>query len=714
MNTIYKKLIVFFISICTLQGAGLHAMFTRLTAMAKSRPQGPTLAQATLPRTFALPKTTGHTSKPWNKKLFETKHESDTNGFNYQNIDFKQPRFNAAYKDYTPAALIALGLATGIYGAYEKQQEENRQKQEEENKAQEIAAQKKQKEDEIKERVTQKIKNNDPSFVDDIITCLQEDIDVSWLVELKMNYLFTVTELVLKYFSATESLFNKIGIKFAHQIKREEQCTFLINNIVKLYEQGIEEIIFPPMSILDTMPKGIKMLLEDALENNFESIIMRIDHRSRLLRFTLSDETIQNCILKHFDTIYTQKNGLEGIYYLAANQWKLKNNPAFINKLIEQITDSNPNVVGTTLTILQYHRPCHEAVIQKIEKQTYNENDVFAQLLLKKIAQCKGCNTKNTIPTTTQTEYHLAAASDADYDRDLFETILPYASNPELKRMFNSLNAKAHELEKQGYATFVHGQRWEYQLSEDLFTYLWQLDSNKSAKDFMFAHVKDPATFADRTTEEAIHTDAIKNGRPDGFGAKDNRQRLLFLNYAFFGNTSDRGSSTAHYIRANDNVNDHIRINTKDIFNYFNKNNIHEKYKTELDALQKQHQKLTNFGNCFLIAVPKDQVDQSILTVKPGGYKRTIKPSQALELLKSGKNKSTEKIDQIEFCLPMTNSQYGGLNPESGIKIFDFNAVPQQEWQDYMKKRNALFSKIARDVHQSKPISFEKLYEYIV
>ncbi len=50
--------------------------------------------------------------------------------------------------------------------------------------------------------------------------------------------------------------------------------------------------------------------------------------------------------------------------------------------------------------------------------------------------------------------------------------------------------------------------------------------------------------------------------------------------------------------------------------------------------------------------------------------------------------------DIAEFVLVETRDKLGGLNPESGIKVFSYNTVDPAIWTAFKEKEKALFDRI--------------------
>ena len=271
--------------------------------------------------------------------------------------------------------------------------------------------------------------------------------------------------------------------------------------------------------------------------------------------------------------------------------------------------------------------------------------------------------------------------------------------------MIHCIIAKEKELQDK-YYTFIHGQRWKYQFIEDWFAWLWEQKHKKKLDDFLFLHVRTFCSDISILQEESdLRKKILKNGRT----SEEVRQRMLFMNYAFFANTNTYGSCSASYISNNSN-NGTIHITPCEVFVLHNYEFIYKQFEKELIELQKLHASLSKYGNTLLIAIPKKTADHSVLCAKGGGlphdpiaingYK---KPTNKLSLVMNALQRDASTVtdsDRIEFCLSMTMDTYGGLNPSSGIKIFQFNTVDQSVWRIYQEKNNALKEKIAHAIKE--------------
>ena len=372
------------------------------------------------------------------------------------------------------------------------------------------------------------------------------------------------------------------------------------------------------------------------------------------------------------------------IYYI------IKHDPEVAQQFVQPALDNIDSIHPDLLVVLPIESNAKtKAALTQLEQKESDDLDTFFKILIlsKKICKQQHCRTK----CCTQTYHHLR--NNIDSNIDSFG-----CSFSRLFEMANKVNQKEKELQ-QDYYTFVHGQRWGYQFAEHLFTKLYEWTNKKECPEFLFAHMKKLPKYLD---EENIHEELLTKGRTTA----ESRQRLLFLNYAFFGNSSNLGSSTAYYIANNRNVGT-IKIGLQELFEWNNLEQIYQKYKSQLIKLQREHNSLSRFGNLLMVAVPKDIVDKCIFPASLGGYKKKMekkgwvwnsKIDKTSDILEAIKEDAITNSDEIEFCLAMTRAEHGGLNEDSGIKFFDINGVDEEKWKAYKEKEEALLEKIKADI----------------
>jgi hypothetical protein len=357
------------------------------------------------------------------------------------------------------------------------------------------------------------------------------------------------------------------------------------------------------------------------------------------------------------------------------------------NNVLDNMKDFDSFTILKATEAVSIQPWCKE-LAEKFEERV-KASELFSDQLifLGYLSQCDPQKNNNL----SQTEQHLLT----HFRRSPANFYIDHYDAEQLLSLVTKLNRTAKKLEQEGYVTFVHGQRWPYELVERWFTKLHALN-NEISDDFLFLHVKQLPENLEVDTE--MREQLLKYGRFDDYS----RQQELFMNYAFFANSATPGSNSALYIKDNHNVGS-ISLSIKDAFALNNYSKIYDRYAPELEELAQAHAALSNYGNAVLIAVPKDLLPHVVYSAKSGGYKRPLKidgkPTEnitkIMDTLRTNPS-HMEDSDNIEFCLIMTRDI--AMNPKSGIKYFMFNAADPEKMKAFKQKEEALFAKIKQAI----------------
>lgn len=299
------------------------------------------------------------------------------------------------------------------------------------------------------------------------------------------------------------------------------------------------------------------------------------------------------------------------------------------------------------------------------------------------------------LPTITSTEMHALANASTLVSSTVFSV---YSTNKQRLALIDAILNKENELYQQGYYTFIHGQKWEFHLVEHWYTRLWEIKTSSNAGDFIFVHCKKPCT--DKTglnLARQLRKKIVQYGE-DGSGIRD---KVLFLNYAFFGNDGRLGSNSADYLISNSNALP-INVSLKDIFTMLNYEKYYNRYEKELQDLEKEHKTISSYGHLILVAVPKNKISDYVYLSGPGGVmEHTVINGQYtndIALIMDTLTHSPEKIsnsDVIQFCLVLTDDM---LTPSSGLKMYSYNLANQTALAEWQKKSDAIFSRIRAEI----------------
>ena len=416
--------------------------------------------------------------------------------------------------------------------------------------------------------------------------------------------------------------------------------------------------------------------------------------------------------LKHFVSPLAQhavgisNSGIAGIQLLMKmiKTLPLADSAPLVEELVKEVKKASLEILIEIADIKNYANVIDDAIVNLVN--TGDGADLFKGL---SYASFKG---KTNLPfQLTPTGLHLYknlwALSNYPVDK--------YKYEPGLIDILSQIIAKERELDAQGYYTFLHGQRRVYYFPERLYTTLWQLHTDQICKNFLFAHVKPLLkSEQEKADEEAIRQYLLLYGRKP----QDNhtRQKLLFLNYAYFAQMRDMGSNTAHYVAANRNWGSvPINIFPKDAFKIFGFEHIYEKYASQIENLQKEHESSGQFGNTLIVAVPKDKVHHYVFLCEAGkgssgrgGVRRAvyidgIGITDDIKIIMETLLNNPEKIqdcDDLEFCLIMTQLE-GGLDPHTGIQIHPLISGDKTTIIQLQEKERQLLRLIENDIKQA-------------
>jgi len=519
-------------------------------------------------------------------------------------------------------------------------------------------------------------------------------------------------------------------------LKKDADFAEYINNHVTDYfcSYALEKIELPIKHYLETYLAAISRYdekmqqwwLEKALKNL--KLACNIEELTNLLCHAISDEKNPEIIdffvqsfINDFDVLEKTEFGLLLVTLCFDSNVRLKE--VFIKKVEENIENVSP----LTIALVSYLSPCNETVKKWIEEQ--NDKKTYDLLTMLKmqafVDHCQEeCDFLEKIPKN-QTTLHMqtelkVSETSASFEEVLIQypsivpSIVPYyffhqlqnyfsLTDPFIKNMIENVIEKEIEL-KDDYYTFIHGQRHEYLPQEQLHTFLQcVINKQKANNNYLLLHEKElPADQESLKQEKEIRKNLLKAGRTN----EEERQRLLFVNWAFFANSSSLGSSSAHYITSDNNVNDYIHLTTEKVFSLNNLDHLYQKYNNQLAQLQREFEEITQRGTCILLAIPKEKIQKHIYLADVYGSKRKILiegigETDDIALIMKTLESTPEKIsdtDKIEFCIPMTYDQKGALNPESGIKIFAFTAADKEKLKAYYAHQQEIFEQIKKDI----------------
>lgn len=504
--------------------------------------------------------------------------------------------------------------------------------------------------------------------------------------------------------------------KVEDAIKKIDAKTFSIiyKSILRNFKKILD--ISPNVYLLDYI---LKRLVEDQKNNNIlnslklshidrfiplvqkniATIIHKIDSAPFILRMmeyskgrpknhnwlTIIDKKLVN-IIESVEGHRLINALLNDSYYEAVTLQMLskKNHPAFLTDTILKKTNCS----------------------QKFEKLILENSDNSFDSYIKTLMLIETCNKDLSLIDRKgigPTKRHLLdnkklAVGDAG------SMVFKYLQKQELMNLSESVIAKEHDLNNQGFYTLIHGQRKEVYFPAKLYTILWEVSQQTKISDYTFPWIKKPildqkGLLEESEKREKLLTTHIPNHRGD-------QQETLYLNYGLWTNLIDIGESSAYYTLTNFNfLQRHNRLDIKQIFDYFNCDYIYRQFSDEIESLASEYKDASTYGNILLFGVPKEKINKVVYNARP--YGKHIKDkscNEKFEQLINTMSKETDLTLNVDlFCMPMTFDM--ALNPNSGIKIFPFITGNVDKLKELKAKEDALFEKI-------KKAAFKKTEEY--
>ncbi len=321
----------------------------------------------------------------------------------------------------------------------------------------------------------------------------------------------------------------------------------------------------------------------------------------------------------------------------------------------------------------------------------------------------------------SQTQEHFL-----EHDDDIKETFQNAFAQTATMNFIKKIHQQEQKEQKDGRLTFVHGCKWDWDILQDLFTNLMAIKAGKRFKNYRFLRFE--PGYENTPEQQTIRETLLSEGRTD-----DLRPKLLFMNHALFGNTTNSGSCTFSYWYDNRDMSK-VDFNMKDIFKTAGFENYYSKYEQEIEELTQLHKQAENKGTLLLFSIDPKEASNYMYPAVPGGYKAlfeidgenntngsqnlTHNISKVVDILKTKPEKITKYTytnkndthahpkmydfdsDRIEHCMILTNDY--ALNPKKAgedIKIYPFSlGQDTPEYRKYCAKRNALMAKIKRDL----------------
>ena len=285
-----------------------------------------------------------------------------------------------------------------------------------------------------------------------------------------------------------------------------------------------------------------------------------------------------------------------------------------------------------------------------------------------------------------------------------WEYITTIANNPKYKAAFQQ--ALSHERSiSNDSAVFYHSQKSPVYWLELLYTKFWEQKYNQKSTNYLFTRFPDDVgEFSNAVLQldgQKKKSILLKEGR-----INELRPYLFFVNYALFGNSARPGSCSTYYFIENFNVGD-PEITSQTIIDKFGDQAIFDKYKIELEQLEKEFKEIVPNSVLLQLAIPHKTLNDHVYLAVPGGVKKKLQISgeetdDVATIIKTLKTtpKVIDDTDRQEFCVVMTPDTVHTLR-EEGAEVRVYGGFNQGKLNALILKLEMLIARIAQENPQT-------------
>jgi len=293
-----------------------------------------------------------------------------------------------------------------------------------------------------------------------------------------------------------------------------------------------------------------------------------------------------------------------------------------------------------------------------------------------------------------------------------------YTQDPLVIDMCHHVIMKELEEQKKGRYTFVHGQPWQFNLSEEVYTTLWYELHNMPCNKYIFARFRKISLNEQELQKHiALRSNMMLCGRNNATYNKTG-ETVLCVNFGLFSNYSATNSFdyflTSNYSR-------YFKFGLDYIFKQLNVEKYYHQFEQELHDLALEHAQLTSYGHILIFSIASDLVDKLIYpsngffnkdaNVLSSHNVSTVK--QLIDTLRT--NPLSSGMDGYHFCLVLTKDC--ALIPNNGLDVYEFNAVDKTAMDAFQKKKKTLMDTILVNIKwdmAKEPTELQKNIQAIV
>ena len=276
---------------------------------------------------------------------------------------------------------------------------------------------------------------------------------------------------------------------------------------------------------------------------------------------------------------------------------------------------------------------------------------------------------------------------------------------------------KASEEEEKGNIVFFHAQKQYWGFLQDIFKQLWNMyfsDKKPVGDDYWFFRYNLPGM--NLPFEKLL--EVIEIGRMMSIWPFE----TLYMNYALFGSTWGRGSSSAKYVQNNHDYCP-IKLTIRELFEAFGWENYYDTHASEFEELEKLFLKSSGkYGTIIVLSFSKDSVNEYVCSSQSGGQRAPkiingIATDDVLKIITTLKEKpdTIQDADKVEFFAPLTDGKKDDLLDENGKGILNpynknirMHAIRSGNLQNYFERLTTITEKIRSQIKNDQELNNSK------
>ena len=278
--------------------------------------------------------------------------------------------------------------------------------------------------------------------------------------------------------------------------------------------------------------------------------------------------------------------------------------------------------------------------------------------------------------------------------------ITSFKRSEQVTKIIKKILEKEREM-AEDYYVFYHGQTGSHKVLQDLTTELMAEESPEKFSNFIA--LRDPKNFQEEQSAQHYLDQNYPNNPSLCYDEnKKIRKHLLSVNLSLFGNIHWSGKSagecSAAYFFSNQSA---YEKSTKELLeNFLSNYSVPKSYLQQIILMQED---IARHGNLIQICIPKKGVDFHAYTSQSLGVPIDIPLSAILERYPN--QKDFEGVNYLQARIVLSS---GILDPNSGVKMYQYSLADEKALSSYGKKLKTLASELGSEIVRPEKFKKEK------